>query len=551
MDALVKKERKKRRTAFRVPVMTPREAVEMIRDGDTVAFCGAGGGITEATEVIEALAERYRTTGFPKDLTLFHSTGLGDRKERGMSPLAQKGLVKAAIGGHWGQSPRLADMADKNEIEAYNFPMGVMSQMMRAAAAGQPAVITHVGLGTFLDPRQQGGKLNEVTKEDLIELYEQDGKEYLKYRTIFPDVAIIRGTTADTEGYLSMEDEVVNVDNLATAMAVHNNGGTVICQVQKVVKAGSLHPKRVHIPGYLVDALVVVPEQKQLYGAPVNRFISGDYIQDFEEESGRMPLNERKVIARRALMEVEPGDIGNVGVGICDGIGVVAKEEGVNEQFTLTVETGAVGGVTAQGIFFGATVNMRALVDMPYQFDFYDGGGLDISFLSFAELDRFGNVNVHKFNGKAMGTGGFVNICQNSRKAVFCGTLRSGGLRTKVEDGKISIEQEGRYRKMVEQVPEITYNGREAAERGQEAVYITERAVFRLSPEGLVLTEVAPGLDLERDIFSQMDFRPLVSPDLKEMDARLFRNENMGIREEFKAKTKDRKGADHEPGKEI
>ena len=250
-------------------------------------------------------------------------------------------------------------------------------------------------------------------------------------------------------------------------------------------------------------------------------------------------------------MEVEPGDIGNVGVGICDGIGMVAKEEGVNEQFTLTVETGAVGGVTAQGLFFGATVNMRALVDMPYQFDFYDGGGLDISFLSFAELDRFGNVNVHKFNGKAMGTGGFVNICQNSRKAVFCGTLRSGGLRTKVEDGKISIEQEGRYRKMVEQVPEITYNGREAAERGQEAVYITERAVFRLSPEGLVLTEVAPGLDLERDIFSQMDFRPLVSPDLKEMDARLFRNENMGIREEFKAKTKDRKGADHEPGKEI
>lgn len=536
MDALVKKARKKKRNQFRVPILSPQEAVEKIQDGDTVAFCGAGGGITEATEVIEALAKRYRDTGTPKDLTFFHSTGLGDRKEKGMSPLAQPGLVKAAIGGHWGQSPRLADMADRGEIGAYNLPMGVMSQMMRAAAAGQPAVITHVGLGTFLDPRQQGGKLNDVPMEDLIELYEQDGKEYLKYRTVFPDVAIIRGTTADTEGYVSMEDEVVNVDNLATAMAVHNNGGTVICQVQKVVKAGSLHPKQVHIPGYLVDVLVVVPEQKQMYGASVNRFISGDFVQDFEEEDCGMPLNERKVIARRALMEVEPGDIGNVGVGICDGIGVVAKEEKVNDTFTLTVETGAVGGVTAQGIFFGATVNMRALVDMPYQFDFYDGGGLDISFLSFAELDRFGNVNVHKFNGKAMGTGGFVNICQNSKKAVFCGTLRSGGLRTKVENGTIRIEQEGRYQKAVEQVTEITYNGRVAAQRGQEAIYITERAVFRLSPEGLVLTEIAPGLDLEKDILSQMEFRPIISPELKEMDIRLFREESMGIAKEFQEK---------------
>lgn len=517
-------------------MMTPEEAAALVQDGDTVAFCGAGGGITEASEVIEALAERYRKTGAPKGLTFFHSTGLGDRKDRGMSPLAQKGLVKTAIGGHWGQSPRLAEMADRNEIGAYNLPMGVMSQMMRAAAAGQPAVITHVGLHTFLDPRQQGGKLNNVTEEDLVELYYQDGKEYLKYKTVFPDVAILRGTTADTEGYVSMEDEVVNVDNLATAMAVHNNGGTVICQVQKIVKAGTLHPKRVHIPGYLVDVLVVMPDQKQLYGAPVNRFISGDYVEDFSENSQRMPLTERKVIAHRALMEVEPGDIGNVGVGICDGIGVVAREEGVNEDFTLTVETGAVGGVTAQGIFFGATVNMRAVVDMPYQFDFYDGGGLDISFLSFAELDKWGNVNVHKFNGKSMGTGGFVNICQNAKKAVFCGTLRAGGLKTAVGDGAISILQEGRFVKMVDQVPEITYNGAAAAQQGQEAVFITERAVFRLSPQGLVLTEIAPGMDLEKDILSQMDFRPLIAEDLKEMDARLFREENMGIQKDFQEK---------------
>lgn len=542
MDAMHRKSRDKN-TTFKVPILTPEEAAGLIQDEDTVAFCGAGGGITEASQVILALAKRYRETKSPKNLTFFHSTGLGDRNEKGMSPLAQAGLVRRAIGGHWGQSPRLAEMADRNEIDAYNLPMGVMSQMMRAAAAGQPVITTHVGLDTFLDPRQQGGKLNSVTKEDIIQLVEIDGKTYLQYRTVYPDVAIIRGTTADTEGYITMEDEVVYVDNLATAMAVHNNGGTVICQVQKVVKAGTLHPKKVHIPGYLVNALVVVPEQPQLYGAPVNRFISGDYTEDFSEEKRLMPLNERKIIARRALMEISPGDIGNVGVGICDGIGVVAREEGVQEEFILTVETGAVGGVTAQGIFFGASVNMKAVVDMPSQFDFYDGGGLDISFLSFAELDREGNVNVHKFNGKAMGTGGFVNICQNSRKAVFCGTLRSGGLKTEVKNEQLKIRKEGSFQKLVKQVDEITFNGQAATARDQEVVYITERAVFHLSPEGLVLTEIAPGLDLERDIVSQMGFHPLISPDLKTMDARLFKEENMGLQEEqFRKERIKRKG---------
>ncbi len=287
----------------------------------------------------------------------------------------------------------------------------------------------------------------------------------------------------------------------------------------------------VKIPGHLVDAIVVVPNQPQLYGVPTSGFVSGRYIQDFSEEPEAMPLTERKVIARRALMEVESGYIGNVGVGICDGIGVVAKEEGVSEEFTLTVETGIVGGVSAQGIYFGASVNARAVVDMPSQFDFYDGGGLDISFLSFAEFDEEGNVNVHKFNGKIMGTGGFVDICQNSRKAVFAGTLKTGGLRERVEDGKIRIDQEGRFVKAVKRVPEITFNGKDAVRRGQEVLFITERAVFRLEEGGLVLTEVAPGMDLEKDIFSQMAFRPRVSENLKEMDPRLFRPEKMGVRQ--------------------
>ncbi len=529
-----KKERRGSRIkqGTKVPVLTAEEAVALIRDGDVVCFGGTGGGIAEPTELIEALAKRYQDAKEPKDLIFYHTTGLGDRKEKGMSPLAQPGLVKRAIGAHWDQSPRLAQMAARNEIEAYNFPMGIMSQLYRAAAAGQPGLFSKTGLGTFIDPRQQGGRLNEITKEELVELKEVGGEEYLFYPSVFPDVALIRGTTADTEGYLSMEDEVAYIDNLAQAMAVHNNGGLVIAQVQRVVKNRSLHPKSIHVPGYLIDALVVVPDQPQLYGAPVNRFMSGDYV--LEEGDGQeMALTERKVIARRALMEAKPGDVGNIGVGIADGIGVIAREEGVEQEFTLTVETGPIGGVSAQGIFFGASVNLHALMDMPAMFDFYDGGGLDVCFLSFAEVDEKGNVNVHKFGGKIIGIGGFVNISQNTKKVVFCGTLKAKGLRVKIEDESVKIEQEGGIRKFVRQVPEITFNGREAYLRGQEVLYLTERAVFRQGEKGLILTEIAPGVDLQRDILDQMDFAPEIAADLKVMDPRLFCQGQMGIREEF------------------
>ena len=529
-----KKERQKSRirTGTRVPILTADQAVALIRDEEVVCFGGTGGGIAEPTELIEALARRYRETGSPRNLVFYQTTGLGDRKDRGMSPLAQPGLVRRAIGAHWDQSPRLAEMAARNEIEAYNFPMGIMSQLYRAAAAGQPGILSKTGLGTFIDPRQQGGRLNQVTTEELVELREIQGEEYLFYPSVFPDVALIRGTTADTEGYLSMEDEVAYIDNLAQAMAVHNNGGLVIAQVQRVVKNRSLHPKRIHVPGYLIDALVVVPDQPQLYDAPVNRFMSGDYVVD-EGQVTEMPLTERKVIARRALLEAKPGDIGNIGVGIADGIGVIAREEGVEQEFTLTVETGPVGGVSAQGIFFGASVNLHALLDMPAMFDFYDGGGLDVCFLSFAEVDAAGNINVHKFNGKIVGIGGFVNISQNTRKVVFCGTLKAKGLRVKIADQKVHIEQEGAIRKFVREVPEITFNGREAYRRGQEVLILTERAVFRQGEHGLILTEIAPGIDLQRDVLDQMDFCPEIAPDLKEMDPRLFCQGPMGIREEF------------------
>jgi len=516
----------------KIPILSAEQAAAKIKDGDIVAIGGTGGGIAEPTDLIDAIAKRYAESGSPKNLTYYHPAGLGDRGDRGMSPLAQQGHIRRIIGGHWGQSPRLAEMAEKNEIEAYNFPMGIMSQLYRSAAAGQPGILTHVGLGTFLDPRQQGGRLNEATKEELIRLENRNGKEYLFYPAISPDVAILRGTSADTEGYLTMEDEAAHLDNLAMALAAHNNGGIVIAQVQRVVKNRTLHPKQIVIPGYLIDVLVLSEDQPQLYGAVTNRFISGDYTVDDSDRS-ITPLNERKVVARRALMEITPGDVGNVGVGIADGIGVIAREEGVEETFTLTVETGPIGGISAQGIFFGASVNLHAMLDMPSQFDFYDGGGLDICFLSFAELDRHGNVNVHKFNGKIIGTGGFVNICQNTRKVVFCGTLTAGGLKEKVEDERIMILQEGRFRKLVPEVPEITFNGADAYRRGQEVIYITERAVFRLGEKGLILSEIAPGLDLQVDVLDQIGFELEIAKDLRMMDGRLFGNGPMGIRGQF------------------
>ena len=322
-------------------------------------------------------------------------------------------------------------------------------------------------------------------------------------------------------------------------MAAHNHGGLVICQVQKMVMAGSLHPKQVKVPGCIVDAVVVAPEQPQLYDLPSNRFLSGDYRQDFQGESEVMELNERKVIARRAIVELEPGDIGNLGVGIADGVSVISGEEGISEEFTLTVEGGTFGGVSLRGIYFGATANAKAILDMPSQFDFYDGGGLDICFLSFAEVDQQGNVNVHKFNGKTMGTGGFVDICQNSKKVVFLGTLTAGGLKVDVADEKLKIRQEGRFVKFVKSVPEITFHAGEAVRQGKTVLYVTERGVFRMTKEGLELFEIAPGIDLERDILAHMEFCPKVAEPLKVMEPMYFREEIMGIRESKFSKRKE------------
>ncbi|MEC5319613.1 acyl CoA:acetate/3-ketoacid CoA transferase [Brenneria populi subsp. brevivirga] len=513
----------------RVPVLSAEEAVNFIPDEATLCVLGAGGGILEATTLITALSERYKNTQTPRNLYLISPTGLGDRAERGISPLAQDGLVKWALCGHWGQSPRISDLAEQNKIIAYNYPQGVLTQAIRASAAHQPGILSNIGIGTFVDPRQQGGKLNEVTKEELVKLVEIDNQEYLFYKAIAPNIAFIRATTCDSEGYASFEDEVMYLDALVIAQAVHNNGGIVMMQVQKMVKKATLHPKSVRIPGYLVDIVVVDPAQTQLYGgASVNRFISGDFVLD-DRASMEIPLNQRKLVARRALFEMRKGAVGNVGVGIADGIGLVAREEGCADDFVLTVETGPVGGITTQGVAFGANVNTRAILDMTSQFDFYHGGGLDVCYLSFAEIDQHGNVGVHKFNGKIMGTGGFIDISATSKKIIFCGTLTAGSLKTEVGEGKLKIIQEGRVKKFIKAIPEITFSGKIALERGLDVRYITERAVFTLKEDGLHLIEIAPGVDLEKDILSQMDFKPIISGDLKLMDERMFYDSVMGF----------------------
>lgn len=509
-------------------IITAARAAEMIEDRDTVAISGNGAGMLEPTVLIGGLAERFHTGGRPRDLTLIHAGGMGDRKNRGLSPLAQKGLLRRIIGGYWATSPALCQMALQNEIAAYNLPMGIISRLYRTAAAGLPGLISRAGLHTFVDPRLGGGKLNPAAEADLVRLTKIDAEEYLFYTATVPDVCFIRAGAADENGYLSMEDEVACFDVLDMAMAAHNHGGLVIAQVGRVLPAGSIHPKDVVVPGYLVDALVVAEGQEPFYGAAANSvFISGDkrYTGAIEP----LPLDQRKIIARRAFQELHPGSIATVGVGVADGIAYIAHEEGVDEQMTLITDTGISGGISLRGDYFGAVFNSRAAVPMPAQFDFFEGGGADLCFLGFGEFDAVGNVNVSRLGGRLVGVGGFIEISQFSKKAVFCGTLTSGGLQTKVTEGGLQIVREGKFRKCPVRVAEVGYNGEFAQAEGRTTLFITERAVFRLSDSGITLCEYAPGVDIEKDILANMEFQPDISPQLKEMDRQLFLQGNMGF----------------------
>ncbi len=508
--------------------VSPEAAAALIADGNTVTTSGfVGIGVPET--LLKAVSKRFQETGAPKDLTLFFAAGQGDGKDRGLNHFAREGMLRRVVGGHWGLIPKIGKLAVDNAIEAYNLPQGVISQMFRDIAAGKPGTLSKVGLETFVDPRKDGGKLNEATRDELVRLIEIDGEECLFYRAMPIDVALLRGTSADTAGNVTMENEALTIDNLSQAMAAKNSGGVVIVQVEQVVARGSLNPRDVEIPGALVDAVVLAEpgDHMQTFRTVYSPAFTGRYRVP-SEDAGTLPLDARKIIARRAAFELPVNGIVNLGIGMPEGVAAVAGEERLLDHLTLTAEPGVIGGQPASGLDFGAGVNTDAVIAQNQQFDFYDGGGLDIAILGMAEVDRQGSVNVSRFGPRLAGAGGFINISQNAGKVVFTGTFTSVALDVTIRDGALDIRSEGRVRKFVEAVEHTTFFGPRAGRLHQPVLFVTERCVFRLGPDGLSLVEIAPGIDLDRDILGQMAFRPIIE-DVTDMDARIFADAPMGL----------------------
>lgn len=528
-------------------IVSAAEAVRLIRDGDTVAT-GGFVGIGFAEEIALALEARFLEgdsaadetdpvrRSQPRDLTLVYAAGQGDGKDKGLNHFAHEGLLKRVIGGHWGLCPKLQQLAVAGRVQAYNLPQGVISRLFRDIAAHRPGHLSRVGLGTFVDPRFGGGKLNAATTDDLVRVITIDGEEALFYRAFPIHVGIIRGTTADPDGNVTMEKEALTLEALAIAMAVRNSGGIVIVQVERIAERHSLPARQVKVPGVMVDCVVVArPENHwQTFAEPYSPAFSGELRVPLDlsgAAAAATPLSARKIIARRAAMELDANSVVNLGIGMPEGIAAVANEEKIVDLMTLTAEPGVIGGVPAGGLNFGAATNTQAVIDQPYQFDFYDGGGLDIAFLGLAQADEQGNLNVSRFGPKLAGAGGFINISQSAKKVVFVGSFNAGKLQLDVSDGRLRIQSDGDTPKFVREVEHRSFSGAESLRRGQRVLYVTERCVFRLTTEGLELIEIAPGIDLQQDILDRMAFAPVIRQAPVLMDAAIFRPEAMGLRE--------------------
>ncbi len=509
-------------------LVTVEQAIELIKSGDTIATGGFVGNM-HPEFITKSIEEAYLSSGQPRNLSLIFAAGQGDGKDKGLNHLGHEGLVTKVIGGHWGLIPKIQKLALENKVVAYNLPQGSISQLYRAVAGKKPGILTKVGIKTFVDPRLEGGKINNITSEDIVKVMEIDGEEYLFYKSFKVDVAIIRGTYADEDGNCVFTKECSNLEMLSMAQAAKNCGGKVILQVEKVVQKGSLDYSQVKIPGIYVDAIVEAPMEyhMQTFGEQYNPSYSQEVIVPMNKIKP-MSFDVRKIIARRAAMELVPNAITNLGIGMPEGVSMVANEEGVS-GVVLTTEAGTIGGVPAGGQSFGAASNAQAIIDQPYQFDFYDGGGLDIAFLGLAQCDKEGNVNVSKFGPKIAGCGGFINISQTAKKVVYCGTFTAGKSKLEVKDGKLIINEDSSVIKFIGNVEQVTFSGEYAYEVGQPVKYITERAVFELTEKGLTLTEIAPGVDLNKDVLDKMDFKPHISEELKLMDERIFREEPMGL----------------------
>ncbi|MDA8194876.1 MAG: acyl CoA:acetate/3-ketoacid CoA transferase [Thermaerobacter sp.] len=516
-------------------LVTAEKVANLISDGDCLLTVGMT--LVGACEsVLEALEERYLRTGHPNHLTLIHASGQSDR-QHGIQRLAHAGMVQRIIGSHWGLAPKWMDMISGNQVEAYCFPQGQMTHWLRSVASGLEGHLTQIGLGTFIDPRLEGGKMNDLTRglDDLVRVVEVRGREYLWFEAVPIDWALVRGTTADDVGNISAEDEAMKLEILPAVFAAQRYRGKVVAQVKNLVARGTIAPRQVEIPAphvhYVVQAADPLRQHRQTSSWYMDAAFSGEGYRMLADPAVGA-LDARRVIGRRALLELSAGAIVNMGTGIPnDVIGPEVVREGCRDQVVLTVESGVYGGMPVGGVDFGISRNPDALIEHPYQFDFYNGHGVDITFMGFGEMDAAGRVNATKFGTRATGAGGFIDITQPAKKVVFCGTLTTGGLSVEAAEGRLRIVHEGRTRKCVAAVVQVSFDGVRARGCHQDVLVVTERAVFHLVAGGWELTEIAPGIDLETDVLALMDFAPRVSPELKLMDAAIFRDGLLGLKD--------------------